>query len=250
MEQLYNVNGLIFWSEREINARKLVESHIVQAVKDSLKGMNRAWEFFQCEAPILTPAEFVNKNYSDADLFATPGTHPHQSMWDSVHVGAVDPLPNNRSEGQLIARPETTMGSYEYAKFLLNPHNNTKVRMPLVVWQHGKSFRREQDQPTKFMRLKEFHQLEFQCIYSPTTAMDYSVNLIFAVAHALKRLVGETRVMDSDRLPSYSEWTRDVEHVESGMELCSISQRKDFEGAKVLEVAVGTDRVVKHFLGV
>jgi hypothetical protein len=33
------------------------------------------------------------------------------------------------------------------------------------------------------------------------------------------------------------------------MELCSISQRKDFEGAKVLEVAVGTDRVVSKFLG-
>ena len=66
------------------------------------------------------------------------------------------------------------MGSYAYAKHLLNTHNDTKVRMPLVVWQHGKSFRREQDQPTKFMRLKEFHQLEFQCIYSLTTGADYA----------------------------------------------------------------------------
>jgi hypothetical protein len=60
---------------------------------------------------------------------------------------------------------------------------------------------------------------------------------------------GRQRIVDSDRLPDYSESTKDVEHVESGMELCSISKRKDFEGAKVLEVAVGTDRVVKHFLG-
>src|SRR5271170_3947026 len=249
MEQLYNVNGLIFWSEREINARKLVESHIVQAVKDSLKGMNRAWEFFQCEAPILTPAEFVNKNYSDADLFATPGTHPHQSMWDSVHVGAVDPLPNNRSEGQLIARPETTMGSYEYAKFLLNPHNEIKVRMPLVVWQHGKSFRREQDQPTKFMRLKEFHQLEFQCIFGLTTAMDYSSRVHLDMVIAMQQLVGKCHLVPSDRLPDYSEQTMDIMHTESEMEVCSISMRKDFEGAKVLEVAVGTDRVVSKFLG-
>src|SRR5271163_1376939 len=234
MEQLYGVNGLIFWTEREINARKIVEAHLVQAMKDTLKSMNRAWDFFQVEAPILTPDQRINRNYTAADLFATNGTHK-----DSAG-----------EETTLIARPETTMGSYAYAKYLLNPHNETKVRMPLVVWQHGKSFRREQDQPTKFMRLKEFYQLEFQCIYSPTTAMDYSVNLVFAVAHALKQLVGETRVMDSDRLPSYSEWTRDVEHVESGMELCSVSRRKDFEGAKVLEVAVGTDRVVKHFLGV
>ena len=234
MEQLYNVNGLIFWSEREINARKLVESHIVQAVKDSLKSMNRAWEFFQVEAPILTPKPFVNPNYSDADMFATSGTSKD----------------TNGEDVALIARPETTMGSYAYAKYLLNPHNEIKVRMPLVVWQHGKSFRREQDQPTKFMRLKEFHQLEFQCIFGLTTAMDYGLKLLADVAIALTRLTGETRIVASDRLPDYSESTMDIEHAESGMELCSVSRRTDFEGAKVLEVAVGTDRVVKHFLGV
>ena len=43
----------------------MVESHLVQAMKDSLKSMNRAWEFFQMEAPILTPWEFINKNYTD-----------------------------------------------------------------------------------------------------------------------------------------------------------------------------------------
>jgi glycyl-tRNA synthetase len=234
VEQLYNVNGLIFWSEEEINARKIVESRVLWAVKKTLKGMNRAWEFFQVEAPILTPWEFINKNYTDADLFATNGTAKDSTGADT----------------NLIARPETTMGSYAYAKHLLNPHNVEKVRMPLVVWQHGKSFRREQDQPTKFMRLKEFNQLEFQCIYSPTTAADYAEKLIPAVQFALARLVGECRLVASDRLPDYSESTMDIEHVESGMELCSCSKRKDFENAKVLEIAVGTDRVVKHFLGV
>src|SRR5271170_5005220 len=106
VEQLYNVNGLIFWSEREINARKLVESHIVQAVKDSLKSMNRAWEFFQMEAPILTPKSFVNPNYTDADVFATNGTSKDAEGNDIT----------------LIARPETTMGSYAYARHLLNTH--------------------------------------------------------------------------------------------------------------------------------
>jgi glycyl-tRNA synthetase len=233
VEQLYNVNGLIFWSEREINARKIVESHLVQTMKDSLKAMNRAWEFFQVEAPILTPKPFVNPNYSDGDMFATDGTAKDANGGDIA----------------LIARPETTMGSYAYARHLLNPHNETKVRMPLVVWQHGKSFRREQDQPTKFMRLKEFWQLEFQCIYSPTTAMDYVPKVMQDMKDAMSRLVGECRMVASDRLPDYSEQTGDIEHAESGMELCSISRRKDFEGAKVLEVAVGTDRVVKHFLG-
>jgi glycyl-tRNA synthetase len=233
MEQLYGVNGLIFWNEREINARKIVETHIVQAMKDSLKSMNRAWEFFQVEAPILTPWSFINKNYTDADLFATNGTTKDSAGNDT----------------NLIARPETTMGSYEFAKHLLNPHNLTKVRMPLVVWQHGKSFRREQDQPTKFMRLKEFYQLEFQCIYAPSTAMDYSATVIHDMNIALTRIAGNTCIKASDRLPDYSESTTDIEHVSSEMELCSISKRKDYEGAKVLEVAVGTDRVVSKFLG-
>jgi len=234
VEQLYNVNGLIFWSEREINARRMVEGHVVQAVKDSLKSVNRAWELFQVEAPILTPQTFVNPNYSAADMFATSGT-------------AKD---SNGVDVNLIARPETTMGSYAYAKHLLNPHNDQKVRMPLVVWQHGKSFRREQDQPTKFMRLKEFWQLEFQCIYSLTTGVDYAEKLIPAVRDALVKLVGNCNLVQSDRLPDYSESTTDIEHVESGMELCSCSKRLDFDGAKVLEIAVGTDRVVSKFLGV
>jgi glycyl-tRNA synthetase len=232
MEQLYGVNGLIFWTEREISARKIVEAHLVQAMKDTLKSMNRAWDFFQVEAPILTPTTFVNPNYSSEDMFIT-GLAAGVEMNDSG----------------LVARPETTMGSYAYAKHLLNPHNETKVRMPFVVWQHGKSFRREQDQPTKFMRLKEFYQLEFQCIYSPTTGMDYSQRVIDNMTIAMSQLVGQCRMVLSDRLPDYSEKTVDIEHAESTMELCSISMRKDFEGAKVLEVAVGTDRVVSKFLG-
>lgn len=233
MEQLYGVNGLIFWTEREINARKIVEAHLVQAMKDSLKKMNRAWDFLQVEAPILTPKPFVNKNYNDADMFSTHGTQ----------------VDDKGEEVVLISRPETTMGSYEYAKHLLNPHNETKVRMPFVIWQHGKSFRREQDQPTKFMRLKEFYQLEFQCIYSPSTGMDYAAQVVPDMARAFVQLVGTVKIGPSDRLPDYSEQTTDIEHAESGMELCSISKRKDFEGAKVLEVAVGTDRVVSKFLG-
>jgi glycyl-tRNA synthetase len=224
MEQLYGVNGLIFWTEEEIATRRMVEDLLVRTVKGSLKRMNAAWEFFQMEAPLLTPKQFVNTNYGEADMFAA-------------------------EDSALIMRPETTMGSYEYAKHLLNPHNERKARMPLVVWQHGKSFRREKDQPTKFMRLKEFYQLEFQCIYGLTTAMEYSSKLVPDVAHTLSLLVGPVRVEPSDRLPDYAEWTKDVVREENGMELCSISQRKDFEGAKVLEVAVGTDRVVGNFLG-
>jgi len=250
MQQLYNVNGLIFWGEKEINARKIVESHLVQAVKDRLKAENRAWEFFQMEAPLLTPFDKINKGYSASDVFVTnhsvfPAEYP---LDEALEAGVPVVRPGDQVE--LVLRPETTMGSYAYARYLLNPHNEQKVRMPLVVWQHGKSFRREQDQPSKLMRLKEFYQLEFQCIYSLSTKNEYAGALIPAVAGALSQLVGGVRIVPSDRLPDYSEETTDIEHIESGMELCSCSKRKDFENAKVIEIAVGTDRVVKHFLGV
>jgi glycyl-tRNA synthetase len=100
--------------------------------------------------PLLTPTELINKSYTAEDIYVL---------------------------GDLALRPETTMGSFEYAKWLLNTHNEIKQRAPIIVFQHGKSFRREQDQSTKFMRLKEFYQLEYQIIFSPTTAADYSVSL-------------------------------------------------------------------------
>ena len=74
----------------------------------------------------------------------------------------------------LALRPETTPGSYAYAQHLLNTHSGYKP--PLCVWQAGKSFRREQDQVTKNMRLKEFWQQEFQCIYSSDTLNDWELS--------------------------------------------------------------------------
>ena len=122
--------------------------------------------------------------------------------------------------------------------------------MPLCVWQHGKSFRREQDQPTKFMRLKEFYQLEFQCLFNPSTGKDYAPELIEATRRAIASLIGDCRTEPSDRIPDYAEWTQDIVCTRTDMEVCSISLRKDLlPEAKLLEVAVGTDRLIyNHFL--
>lgn len=221
MDNLYDSNGLIFWSEEEIRLRRMFEQHIVAAITINLKQQNSGFEFFQVEAPLITPREFINKNYTDEDIFGL--------------------------DERFVLRPETTMGSYKAAQALLSTYNSRKVRAPLVVWQHGKSFRREQDQPTKFMRLKEFYQLEFQIIYSPSTAKDYSVELIPAVQKAIEDMIGPCRQEQSDRLPDYSESTQDIICVKSDMEVCSISKRKDLEGFKVLEVAIGTDRLIYNF---
>jgi glycyl-tRNA synthetase len=212
-------------------------------LKNCLKSENKAFEFHQVEAPLLTPRELINPNYTDGDIF----------------------VQNPSAEGEriVVLRPETTMGSYAYAQFLLNPHRVPKNFPPMVVWQHGKSFRREQDQPTKFMRLKEFHQLEFQIIFSETTANDYSIPLMKTVFEMIQKMIGPCKTEDSDRLPSYAEWTKDIVHLkderfENDMEVCSVSLRKDFpelnyggkiQKNKVLEVAIGTDRCVHRFYG-
>lgn len=221
MLNLYEPNGLVFWSEKEIRLRRQMEEYFVTSLAEVLKTQNRAFELFQCEASLLTPRELINPNYTNEDVFS-----PTED---------------------LVLRPETTMGSYVYAKHLMNPHAERKIRMPLVVWQHGKSFRREQDQPLTKMRLKEFYQLEFQILYDVKTANDYSLAVIPAVREMIENFIGPCGIMESDRLPDYSESTTDIVCLRSQMEICSISKRKDFEGAKCLEVAIGTDRVLHHF---
>lgn len=222
MENLYEVNGLIFWSEEEIRLRNMIQDHIVSAISINLKAQNRGFELFQVEAPLITPKQFINKNYADGDMFVI--------------------------DERFVLRPETTMGSYQALTSLISPHNDRKVKPPLVVWQHGKSFRREQDQPTKYMRLKEFYQLEFQIAYSLSTANDYSINFIPAINKTISDLIGPCRIEPSDRIPDYSESTTDIICEKSNMEVCSISKRKDFPSLKILEVAVGTDRCVFNFL--
>lgn len=220
MESLYEKNGLIFWSEGEIKLRMLFETNISTGIINSLRKQNSAFQIIQVEAPLLTPKELINKNYTDEDIYA----------FDDLSL-----------------RPETTMGSFAYAKHILSTYNEIKFRPPIVVWQHGKSFRKEQDQPSKFMRLKEFYQLEFQIIYGLTTQNDYSIKLFPDVQKIISDLIGECRLEKSDRLPDYSEETMDIICNKSDMEVCSMSKRKDLEGYKVLEIAVGTDRLIYNY---
>ena len=287
MENLYNSNGLIFWSEAEIELRSMFEKYFVRCLKHNLKSQNRAFDFYKCEAPLLTPTDLINPNYTEEDVWMQSNTAIAGSLFlyaetesnidnDKEKLGdnyvkmkefanqAKTSTEENPMNGhlfnemlivysemypqkQLVLRPETTMGSYAYARHLLNPHNAVKVMPPLVIYQHGKSFRREQDQPTKFMRLKEFYQLEFQILYSPSTKNDYSITLIPAVQKMIQEMIGPCHVEDSDRLPSYAEWTKDIICDKTGMEVCSMSKRTDYENMNIIEVAIGTDRCIYNF---
>ncbi len=220
MENLYNKNGLLFWTEQQIKLRNMFQEYFSQEIIKSLRKQNAAFSMLQVEAPILTPREFINPNYTDEDIYAFD---------------------------DLALRPETTMGSFQCAKQILSGYNEIKQRPPVVIFQHGKSFRKEQDQPTKFMRLKEFYQLEFQIIYSPSTSNDYSTLLYPDVVKAISNMIGECRLEPSDRIPIYSDETMDIICVKSEMEVCSMSKRKDLENYKVIEIAIGTDRCIYNF---
>lgn len=237
MKTLYVKNGLVFWTELEISVREQFRNYYASRMRDALLATNPAWRFHQIEAPLLTPRDIVNKNYTSEDMYVCD---------------------------DLVLRPETTPGTYRWLRDVFDD-SSSGVRPPVCAWQSGKSFRKEQDQVTKHMRLKEFYQQEFQCAFTADTANDYHAALTPAVEKMLRDTIGlPTRVVDSDRLPDYSRKTVDVE-VNNGdkwMEVCSMSLRTDFPGTVkftgkkgivehpllVAEVAIGLDRAVYNYL--
>ena len=243
MLSLYQANGLVHWTERDIRLREMMITHFEGEVSAFLKSTNPAWDIRRVEAPILTPRDLISQAYGDGDIFVQGQLSAHDHA--------------------LVLRPETTPSTYAYMQHLLNGHE--RVRLPLCVWQAGKSFRREQDQPTKHVRLKEFWQMEFQCAFTADTGNDYHA----ACLEPVRRMIGAmtrlpTRIAPSDRLPAYSQVTTDVE-VDNGdkwMEVASISRRTDFpqkaraptkgDAAReldvlVLEIAIGLDRCVYNW---
>ena len=214
-----NSKGLVFWDKKAIDRRDYIKQYLIQSIQQISQDLNQAWRFEEFECPILTPLELINKNYTADDFFKTD---------------------------ILALRPETTMGSYVVAKKLLNQG----YKLPLCVYQSGKSFRKEQsDQSMQtHKRFTEFYQLEFQCLYSVNSKADYYQAIIDHLPKYVEELLKiEVRVVESDRLPDYSNKTFDIEvkTPEKWLEICSISDRKDFEeGVRNVEVAFGLDRLI------
>jgi glycyl-tRNA synthetase len=212
-------------------------------VRSFLRSVNPAWDIRRVEAPALTPRPLISDAYTNADIWAQEQL--------------------TETEAPLVLRPETTPSTYVYMQHILGNHSRT--RLPLCVWQAGRSYRREQEQPTKHMRLKEFWQLEFQCAYTADSGNDYHAASLEPVRRMIAAIIPfPTRIVPSDRLPAYSQTTVDVE-VDNGdkwMEVCSISRRTDFparyrtqpkkgpaveQDVLVLEIAIGLDRCVYNW---
>jgi glycyl-tRNA synthetase len=223
----YNVGGLRFWTEREIRVREQAIATLHGELSAALLSLNSAWTFHRMEGPLLTPRSFISPAYDDSDIFL---------------------LEAKLGDQQGSLRAETTASSYLYAEHLLK----TGTRPPVCVWQAGKSFRRETNDGARAseLRFNEFYQIEFQCIYKVDTKADVRGCAEEAVSKAIKNITRASylRMVDSDRLPAYSQKTNDVEvlYGDKWKEMCSISTRTDFpvENMLVLEVAVGLDRLV------
>lgn len=232
MNFIYNFNALPFFDEQELLLKDYLVKTIALNIKDILLKQNKSWQFIQIEAPCLIPRELVNQNYTDEDLW----------------------VQQTQNHAEVVLKPETTPSSYLYLEHILQQQ---KALPPLVVWQVSKSFRREQDQPTKQCRFKEFYQQEFQCLYAADSKNDYQMNIIEDIANMFKRIVAlPTRIVLSDRLPDYSIKTIDIEvfNQDKWMEVCSVSLRKDFQyqpiiknkpvSCLVLEIALGVERLI------
>jgi glycyl-tRNA synthetase len=226
-EALYELGGLRFWTEQEILIRDQATQSIKLALSTALCSLNAAWTFHRVDGPLLTPRAFISPSYDEGDIFLL-----RAKLGDD--------------EGAL--RAETTASSYLYAKYLMQ---NGKAKLPTCIWQAGKSFRRETMDGARAstLRYNEFYQLEFQCIYSNTTKADVRATAMDAVEKEIAKITQRiTRISDSDRLPSYSQSTLDIEVDRKGSwkEMASVSIRTDFpqDNVIVVEAAVGLDRLV------
>jgi glycyl-tRNA synthetase len=247
MKNAYNLNGLIQWDESQLEFRDHISKLIPIKVRSILEKENRGWIMKRVETPVLIPSGMINPNYTADDVWNVENPY-------TKDIRLPTPI-------AMTLRPETTPGTYIALQNMLN-HN--EVIPPICVWQVGKSFRREHDQPTKFMRLKEFNQLEFQCLYAEGTMNDYQYAVRQPLADMVNTMLNRpVRIVNSDRLPSYSKKTIDIEvnvdpKTDRWMEVCSISLRTDFpdklhfstkngpitKDAFVLEIAFGIDRLV------
>ncbi len=241
---IYHVNSLVHWEEREIHLRDHMIDFFSQEVGRLLKSVNPAWDVRRVEAPTLMPRSLVSSAYSNTDI------------WVQEQLSAGD--------AGLVLRPETTPSTYAYMQHILG--NHSKIRLPLCVWQAGRSYRREQEQPTKHMRLKEFWQLEFQCAFTADSGNDYHAACLEPVRRMIASLIHlPTRVVPSDPAAGLfrgDDGYRSRQWRQVGWRSARSHAAKTFRSATgrsrrmerpvdhdvlVLEIAIGLDRCVYNW---
>jgi|SRR3990172_5332004 len=231
--------GFVVYDERDLKARQIIVDVFTDRLKSALTGLNRAVRFFQIETPMLTFKEALKGHEATGFELVKSSFAKH-------------------GQDEMYLRPETTFGTYAAFRAMWPMEPERKKQMPICLWQYGKSFRDEQARPMGELRFREFYQLEYQLFFSPDTKADYfgtcvnaAADAICGVTHTLPKAVP----VPEDELAHYSAKTFDLywwaydtnektgEQFEIRHEVAAISERKDFEGAKVMEVSVGLDRL-------
>jgi glycyl-tRNA synthetase len=227
-----NLGGLRFWTQDEIQTRNRIKTQIVDVVSSELLNLNQMMRITEVEAPLIMPVELMSAAYDRSDVFIlmdAPG-----------------------GEKDYALRAETTNGTYLIAQHLLR----TTMRPPLCVYQSGLSFRRENTDGATAAKLRfnAFYQLEFQIIHTVDTKAPIAETLRNALLPVISKITGlETRLIPSDRLPSYASETVDLECLQPNgewREIASTSRRTDFpqisgmKDMQVVELAFGLDRLV------
>lgn len=220
--------GFVIYNESDLAARRVVVDLFTHRLRMALTALNRAVRFFQIETPLLTHREAL---------------HGHEETGFEL-VKATFP---KHGKAEMYLRPETTFGTYAAFRALYPMEAERKKQMPIVLWQYGKSFRDEQSRPMDELRFKEFYQLEYQLFFAPDTKADYFAACEEAVKKTVMSIVTALISIDMNQvkqeaLAHYSVRTTDV-IVDGKLEVAAISERKDFDGAKVVEVSVGLDRL-------
>lgn len=225
--------GLRFWRQSELQLRRRMRDAILDTVRDTLLVLNQMWAMEEVETPPMMPLSRMSAAYDRSDVFVLADPPGGARPW--------------------ALRAETTDGTYVLAERILR---TTRLRPPLCVWQMGTSYRREtRDGATAAkLRLNAFSQLELQLIHAEDTKAEIATPLRQALVPVIARLTGlETRLIASDRLPSYATETIDIECRQPDgewREVASTSRRTDFpivpgfKPCKVVELAFGMDRLV------
>lgn len=225
--------GLRFWRQSELHLRRRMRDQILDTVRGTLLDINQMWAMEEVETPPMMPLARMSAAYDRSDVFVL-----------------ADPPGGERP---FALRAETTDGTYAIAERILR---TTKLKPPLCVWQMGTSHRREtRDGATAAkLRLNAFTQLELQLIHAEDTKAEIAEPLRAALVPVIARMTGlQTRLIPSDRLPSYARETVDIECLQPDgewREVASTSRRTDFppvpgfKPCKVVELAFGMDRLV------
>ena len=222
-------NGLIYYSEADIDAREFLIRTIARELRDAMRQLNRGIDFIRIETPCLIP-QSIAQPHLDASF----------ALWE---------VSNKDEEARLWLRPESTHCTYAMFRELFPESSRLKKVLPLCLWQVGLSFRVEQDKTFRNLRFKQFYLMEFQLAYAPGTMADYHAHAVAAMKKILSRLfpqwdkedIYSMDLEDESEIPFYSEKTTDLFVLDR--EVIAISNRTDFE-YPILEISCGLDRLL------